>query len=129
MADKILVVDDERDIRYILETQLTKAGYEVYGAESAGEALEKFQKQDIGVFILDLKLPGMDGLELCKRIRKEQPLSCIYAMTAYSSVYNLTGCREVGFDDYFKKPFEIDIVVAMIKESFAKLKRWKQNSK
>ena len=74
----------------------------------------------------DLNLPEMDGIELCKEIKKDMPMSIIYAITGYTSLFELSNCREAGFEDYFKKPVNIKTLVKIAADSFEKLERWKR---
>ncbi len=123
---KILVVDDELNIRLLFEHKFTKAGYDVVLAENSEEALAILEKENIPVMFLDLNMPGMNGVELCRVIRKEKPISIIYAMTGYSSLFELSDCLEAGFDDYFLKPVKLDLLVSAVSIAFEKLKRWKR---
>lgn len=126
MNNKILVVDDEEAIREMLELAFTKAGYAVRCVEDAEKALEVLKQEPFQVMFLDLKLPGMNGVDLCRQIRKDQPIAIIYAMTGYTSLFELSDCREVGFDDYFPKPVELKSFFKAAKDAFEKLERWKQ---
>lgn len=125
MQKKILVIDDEASIRDILSRAFTKAGYEVQVAENAEIALKMVKKDNIQVFFVDLLLPGMDGVELCRTIKKDRPTAFLFAMTGYASVFDLVKCREAGFDDYFPKPFDIEILLKIAREAFEKLDRWR----
>ena len=124
MTKKVMIVDDEKVIRDMLDKAFTQQGYETICAGDAEEALEK-TTQDIKVFFLDLKLPGnMDGLELCRKIREEHPLVCVYALTAYASLFELSDCREAGFDDYFTKPVKLKMLFMAAQLAFERLDRW-----
>ena len=125
MNRKILVVDDEQVIRDMLENAFNKIGYQVVCAESAEEALTLLSS-DMQVMFLDLKLPGMDGLELCKEIRKNYPVACIFAMTGYASLFELSDCREAGFDDYFTKPVKLEMLFVAAQVAFEKIDRWRK---
>jgi len=126
MAKRILVVDDETAIREMLERAFTKAGYTVVLAASGEEALSILEKENIQVIFLDLNLPGMDGLELCRHIRRDRPVACIYAMTGYASLFELSACRRAGFDDYFRKPIKLRSLFKAAEEAFERLERWKE---
>jgi len=102
---KVLVVDGEVEICSLIKQLLAKYDYDVVTAASAEEALEIEKKEDNYVYFFDMKLPGMDGIELIKRIKYLRPSGIFFAITGYSSVYDLLKCREAGFDDYFPKPF------------------------
>jgi len=125
MDKKILVVDDEEGILGAFEQAFRKAGYTVHCAESAEEAQEVLKRENSQVMFLDLKLPEMDGVELCKHIRKDRPLAMIYAVTGYPSLFELAHCREAGFDDYFTKPVNLELLLEAAKYAFGKLDRWK----
>jgi DNA-binding response OmpR family regulator len=127
MDKKILVVDDEEAIRHMLNTAFSRAGYTVVCAESAEAGLQVLEQDDIHVMFLDLKLPQMNGVDLCKQIRKDRPLDVIYAITGYTSLFELADCREAGFDDYFSKPAELQTLLRAAGDAFEKLDRWKKD--
>ena len=120
----VMVVDDEEQIRGVFKTALESEGFKVVTAPTAEEALDILKMKNVNVFFLDLNLPGMNGLELCKLIRRDNPIAFIFAVTGYGSIFELVECREVGFDDYFKKPVDLRLLVEAAKESFNKLERW-----
>jgi len=128
MSKKIvLVVDDEKAILNLLKQAFLRAGYEVRTAENAKTALTILQKEPIQVMFLDLNMPEISGVELCKKIKKEMPISIIFAITGFASIFELTDCRDVGFDDYFKKPIDIKILIQETENAFKKIERWKKN--
>lgn len=118
---EILVVDDNAGIRILFDKALTEAGFRVWTAESAEEALDILKRRDFSVFFLDLKLPGMNGIDLCKLIRHDRPNAFIYAITGYASVFELSDCIKAGFDEYFTKPISIELLVSTAKEAFTKI--------
>ncbi len=126
-AKKVLVVDDEEIIRDMLQEALNQGGYEVRLAGSAEEGMDILRKESIMVMFLDLNLPGMNGVELCKRIRKKNKLSIIYALTGYSNLFGLIECRDAGFDDFFTKPASIELLLEAAQDAFKKIERWKIN--
>ncbi len=123
---KVLVVEDEVLVRLMLDEVFQRAGYTVRAVESAEEAISILEQENIQVMFLDLSLPGMNGLELCKEIRKNKPLTVIYAVTGHPSLYELADCREAGFDDYFNKPVPLNTLVKAAEDGFKKRDRWKQ---
>ncbi|MCP4724205.1 MAG: response regulator [bacterium] len=123
---KILVIDDEKSIRDLFEKVFKGEGYEVITAETAEHALEIYENSGIHVLFIDLQLPGMNGLDLCRIIKEKDPVSICHAVTGYTSVYDLVECREVGFDDYFVKPVRIEALLNAAMEAFEKLGRWKK---
>ena len=128
MDTAILLVDDEVSILKFLKKAFESKGYSVVTAENAEEALDVLKNENIQVMFLDLRLPGMNGIELCRKIRKENPIACIYAMTGFSSLFDLTDCRDAGFDDYFLKPIDLDLFFSTAEGAFEKLTRWKKKT-
>ena len=126
MKGKILVVDDEASIRELFSTVFTEADYEVIAAEGGTQALKILQLEDIDVIFLDLKLFGMNGIELCRQIRETKPVSMIFAITGWAPLFEIEECREAGFDDYFEKPLDMDMLLRLVAEAFARLNRWKK---
>ena len=127
MPDRyILVVDDELSILTALEKVFSRSGYRAYLAETAEEALGILEKENINVMFLDLNLPGMNGVELCRKIRKDRPIAVIHAITGYASLFELTDCREAGFDDYFTKPADMEMLLTAAQNAFEKVDRWKK---
>ena len=126
MRDKVLVVDDELSIRDLLEDVLSDAGYEVLLAENGAMALDILKIQEIGVIFLDLRLFGMNGIELCRTIRKTNPVSLVYAITGWAGLFEIEECREAGFDDFFVKPVSPDTLMKAVADAFEKLNRWKR---
>ncbi len=128
MNNKIMVVDDELSIRKLLDRFFSKKGYDIITAESGEEALEILKGENIQVMFLDLKLPGMNGIDLCRQIRKDNSIACIYAMTGFGSLFELSDCRDAGFDDYFLKPVDLEVFIKTAEDAFSKLERWKKKT-
>ena len=125
---KILLVDDDKNILLSLQLVLENEGYEVITANSAIDALELLESNNPKIMFFDLHMPEIDGIELCKRVRKNHHLELIYAMTGYTSIYNTASCREAGFDDMFTKPFSIATLREVVSDSFDKIDRWFKDS-
>ena len=107
-ASKILVVDDEPRICRLLTELLTREGYDVDSALSAEEALGLLKDGDYEMLISDLKMPGMDGFELIKMIKKHHPDVAAIMITAYATVETAVQALRHGADDYVTKPFDIN---------------------
>ena len=106
MAKKVLVLEDESSIRGFIVINLTRAGYEVIEAESGEQALEKLKAHpDIRVALLDIMLPGIDGFEVCRRIRATNTRIGIIMLTARSQEMDKVTGLMTGADDYVTKPF------------------------
>ncbi|MBF0111802.1 MAG: response regulator [Desulfamplus sp.] len=128
MIDKtILVVDDEESICLLLKSALSTKGYSVFTAETPSEALDILEKHTVLVMFIDLNLPEMTGVELCREIIKRNPLTIAYAITGYASHFELAECKSAGFEDYFKKPVRLLDIFNAAEAAFLKLERWKKN--
>lgn len=124
-SQNVLVVDDEEAIRDLLSQVFARHGFTVGTAESAEQALEKFKTDRYGVVFLDLNLPGMNGIDLCRHVKDTNPMAIVYAMTGYASLFELSDCREAGFDDYFTKPANLKDLLKAAQDGFEKIARWK----
>jgi DNA-binding response OmpR family regulator len=109
MADRshrILLVDDEHTIQTLLSYPLSKDGYDVVPASDGSEALARFAEQPFDLVVLDLMLPEMDGLEVCRRLRARSSVPIIM-LTAKSEEIDKVLGLELGADDYITKPFSM----------------------
>jgi len=113
----VLVVEDEPPIRLLLEDGLTTEGYAVRTASDAGEALSLLQSSSSDVVLLDLMLPGMNGLELARRIRERWPV-CIVAMSASSNMLDIAR-HNPCVDKAVRKPFDWDSLIEDLEEVVA----------
>lgn len=127
MSDqKVLFVDDEKPLLTMLEKALSRAEYQVRTAQTADAAMSVLQTENIHVMFFDLNMPGTSGIELCRQVRRERPMDMIFALTGYASLFELSECREAGFDDYFKKPADLGLIKETIRTAFEKRRRWKK---
>jgi DNA-binding NtrC family response regulator len=115
MKHRILVVDDEEKLRRVIELQLSTAGFEVDKAASAEEALKLADRADL--VLTDLKLPGMDGLELLAAIRHQNTHSPVIVMTAYGTVEVAVQAMKAGAADFLLKPFSLDHLMAVVQKA------------
>lgn len=113
-TERILVVDDEDRIRRLLKMYLEREGYQIDEAERGEQALEMALATDYDIILLDLMLPGMDGIEVCQKIR-EQKATPIIMLTAKGEESNRVSGFEAGADDYVVKPFSPREVVFRVK--------------
>ena len=118
---KILIVDDEPDIRNVFQKALSRAGYTVSSAASGTDALEILKTEQILVMFFDLNMPEMDGLELCRRVRKDLPTALIYAVTGYASRFPLTDFQEAGFDNFYSKPIGLALLRSVADAAFEQM--------
>ena len=112
--EKILVVDDDTNICELLRLYLTKEGYQVTTANDGEEGLDKFNQVKPDMVLLDVMMPKMDGLEVCRRIRKLGNTP-VMMLTAKGETFDKVLGLELGADDYITKPFEPKEMVARIK--------------
>lgn len=112
---RILVIDDEMEIVRILQRSLTAHGYDVLTATSGTQALEVAEQQRPDIILLDLGLPDINGLEVCKRIRVRGNLPPIIVVSVRATERDKVQALELGADDYICKPFGIQEVVARIR--------------
>ncbi|MEW6219475.1 MAG: sigma-54 dependent transcriptional regulator [Thermodesulfobacteriota bacterium] len=113
----ILVVDDEFSIRDSLQAWLSDEGYEVGVAASGEEALRRLVERDWDIFFVDLRMPGMGGMELLDRIKEAQPDGVIIIMTAYASVDSAVQAMKSGAYDYLSKPFDPDHLAMLVRNA------------
>ncbi len=111
---RILVVDDEPQIRRSLEVNLAAKGYAVFTAEGADQAFQLIGNRSPDVIVVDLLMPGMDGIELTRRIR-QQSVVPIIVLSAIGDERKKVEALELGADDYVTKPFNMDELLARIK--------------
>jgi two-component system alkaline phosphatase synthesis response regulator PhoP len=112
---KILVVDDEQSIVTLLEFNLQKAGFEVVKAGDGPTAVKLAETEKPDLIVLDIMLPGMDGMEVCKKLRMERINTPILMLTAKDEEFDKILGLELGADDYMTKPFSPREVVARVK--------------
>jgi len=121
MTRKVLVVEDNPDIAKLLSLHLKDLDYEVALAADGLRGLEQARARRYDLIILDLMLPGMDGLELCRRLRGETDYTPILMLTAKSSEVDRVVGLEIGADDYLTKPFSISELLARVKAIFRRV--------
>ena len=114
MAKKIVVVDDEKPIADILQFNLEKEGYDVLTANDGDEALELILKEVPDLVLLDIMLPGKDGMEICREVRKSHDMPIIMLTAKDDEIDKVLGL-ELGADDYVTKPFSTRELIARVK--------------
>ena len=117
MAARVLVVDDERDVCRLLTFSLEQAGFEAVGVATASEALLSIGRKPPVVIVLDVGLPDISGIEMCKRLRADPELADvgIVMLTALGSREDRIVGLEAGADDYVVKPFDVEEVVLRVR--------------
>ena len=120
---KIMIVDDDPNIRQLVRLYLEKEGFEVSEADRGDEALKRFRLSPPNLMLLDIMLPGMDGWQVCREVRKISNIPIIM-LTAKDDTFDKVLGLELGADDYVVKPFDTKELVARIK---AVIRRYQTN--
>ena len=116
---KILIIEDEVSLARFIELELTFEGYEVSVSHDGREGYEMFERQNFDLILLDLMLPGIDGIEICKRIRKISNVPVII-LTAKDDVSDKVAGLDSGASDYITKPFAIEELLARMRAALRK---------
>jgi DNA-binding NtrC family response regulator len=111
---KILLIDDDEWIRDAMTVFFEAEGCQIMALETAEEALVEIQRQDYGIVICDYKLPGMDGLQLLKEVRKKKPDIKMILITAYRTEALAAEAKQMGIDDFICKPFTSEAIEASL---------------
>lgn len=127
-SNKILVVEDDQDLKTLLMNQLGLDGYKLMGVGTGQEALDAFSAFDPDLIILDLNLPDIDGLIICQHLRKQSDIPLII-LSARESLADKVRGLEMGADDYITKPFEFLELAARIKACLRRVKKNYQTEK
>ncbi len=127
MTPRILVVDDDESLRRVTQVQLEQAGFQTQTAADGSEALAALQKAPVQLVITDLKMPGMSGLELLRRIRAEYPEVVVVVITAYGTVESAVEAMRAGAYDYITKPVHPEELELVAKRALQHLQLLEEN--
>jgi len=117
MKSKIIIVDDEKDTCDIVSKILGDEGYKTFSTISSRSALAKIKKEKPDLVLMDIKMPGMDGIEMLKCIREIDKSITVVMMTAYGDVDTAREAMRLGAFDYITKPFDIDVLKSVAREA------------
>ncbi len=120
MKGKILIVDDQFGIRILLNEVFQKEGYDTFQAANGVQALEIVTKETPDLVLLDMKIPGMDGIEILKRMKKLNQEIRVIIMTAYGELDMIQEAKDLGALTHFAKPFDIDDLRDAVKKYIQK---------
>ncbi|MBW2276098.1 MAG: sigma-54-dependent Fis family transcriptional regulator [Deltaproteobacteria bacterium] len=126
---QILIVDDEESIRVSLSALLSRNGYHVSTATGGAEALDILAEQDIDVAFIDVRMPGMDGIDLTRKIMAREIPTTVIVMSAYGSVDNAIEAMKAGAYDYITKPFKTDEVTLVLAKAEERENLRRENAK
>ncbi|EOR24124.1 response regulator [Bacillus sp. UniB3] len=116
MKGKILIVDDQFGIRILLNEVFQKEGYKTFQAANGNQALEIVTRELPDLVLLDMKIPGMDGIEILKRMKKLNQDIRVIIMTAYGELDMIQEAKDLGALTHFAKPFDIDDLREAVKK-------------
>ena len=111
---KLLIVDDEDTLRLLVRTELEQRGYDVDDADSGETALEKLETDHFTLVILDIRMPGIDGMQVLKRIREKNLAEKVIMLTGVDELKLARDSLQFGADDFLTKPYEIRTLLACI---------------
>ncbi|EEL19410.1 hypothetical protein IEK_05682 [Bacillus toyonensis] len=123
MSDKILIVDDDKDIRNLISVYLENEGLQTQKAEDAIEALKLLEEKEFDLILLDVMMPNMDGIEACLKIREEQTIPIIMLSAKSEDMDKIQGLTS-GADDYLSKPFNPLELIARVKSQLRRHKKY-----
>ncbi len=115
-AASVLIVDDEPNIRLMFETALHSAGYDTYEASDGASALDRIHELSPDVILLDLKMPGMDGMETLRQIRERGNDTAVVMVTAHGSIADAVAAMKLGAVDFLTKPVTPDCLRRLVRE-------------
>ena len=117
MADRILIVDDEEDIRVVLKISLSDLGYEVYTAENGEEALQIIEEVTPPIVLTDIRMPVMDGLELLRKIKQEDPETEVIMITGHGDMDLAIESLKYEATDFITKPIKDEVLEIALKRA------------
>ncbi len=120
---KILAIDDEPNIRHLIDSEFSLEGLHVVTAGSGEEGLRLFEHNRFDVVLLDLKLPKISGIETLRRIRRKSPKTAVIMITGYGDVKTAVESMKLGARDYISKPFKLDELLDLVKRAIEEVKR------
>ncbi len=124
----ILIIEDDRDIASLIELHLRDAGYNAHVARDGEDGLRQAAERAPDLIILDLSLPGIEGLEVCRRLRSQPSYPLVLMLTARSSEFDRVLGLELGADDYLTKPFSVRELLARVKALLRRADAFSQGS-
>ena len=116
MEEKILIVDDQYGIRILLNEVFQKEGYKTFQAANGVQAIDIVKKHSPDIVLLDMKIPGMDGIEILKRLKVIDEDIQVIIMTAYGELDMIQEAKDLGAITHFAKPFDIDEIRDAVKK-------------
>ena len=113
---KILAIDDEKNIRHLIQSEFTLEGFDVQTADSGEEGLERFSQENFDMVLLDLRLPKMDGIETLKKLKQKSSSTEVIMITGHGEIGSAVASIKLGARDYVTKPFKLDELLTLAKQ-------------
>jgi len=120
---KALVVDDAKNIRILLKTSLEMEGFDVIAVDNGEKAIEVFETEDLDIAFIDIKMSGLSGTEVLRKIRSKNINTPVIIMTAFATIKNAVECTKLGAVEYLQKPFTALKIKNILNEFFARPER------
>ena len=124
---RVLIVDDEQNLRHMLQTLLKREGYEPVGVASVEGAVKELSERPYDIVITDLRMPGQSGMDLVDEIRRRNLGATVVAMTAYGSRDIAIEAMKRGAYDYISKPFEADEIILLLRKAEERERLFREN--
>src|SRR5512143_3729641 len=115
--EKVVIVDDDESVRWVLKKSLEKEGIETALAKDGAESLGRIKEGDIAIMLMDIRMPGMSGFEVLEKIREEGRGISVIIMTAQATMQNAIEAMRRGAFDYITKPFDLDEVNILVRKA------------
>ena len=117
---KILIIEDEKPLRELLVMELARSGYKIESAENGEEGIEKYRQEVFNVVLLDMRMPGMDGVEVLRQMRAESTIPEVIVFTGHGTIETAVECIKYGAYDYLTKPVKLDELEMVIDKAYEK---------
>lgn len=124
---KVLIVEDEAPLRELLETELTRSGYQVQVAENGAEGLSRYSEECFSVVLLDVKLPGLNGVDVLEKMRELSNVPEIIMFNGHGDIETAVRCMKLGAYDYLTKPVKLDELELVINKAYEKNRLHREN--
>ncbi len=124
---KILIADDDRNLRMVLKNELADAGFDVYEADNGKKTIDMLKKDEYDVLILDLNMPGLNGIDVLKKIKKLDIATETIILTAHATVSSAVEAMKLGAYDFITKPFQMDELIAICEKAYEKKNLVREN--
>jgi len=124
---KVLIADDDKNLRKVLMNELSDEGFDVDATDNGIKTMELLEKDEYDVLLLDLNMPGLNGMDVLKKIKDIEILTEVIILTAHATVSTAVDAMKLGAYDYLTKPFKVEVLIAVIEKAYEKKKLLSEN--